>query len=138
LREQARGKLARIPWNENFSVNEEFIDQQNRKMLAIINDYYESMQKGTALTVFESIIERIIDYSKTLHKYEEELMKSIGFSDLQAHQQAHIDLTSRAEQELEKYRRDKSNYSYHDLSALLKEWLVRHILTQDQKIKDYL
>jgi len=130
--------LARIQWNENFSVNEKFIDQQNQKMLDIINDYYESIQKGTALSVFESIIERIIEYSNTLHSYEEELMKSIGFTDLQQHKQAHTDLKNRLQEELEKYRRDKINYPYHDLSSLMKEWLVGHIVMLDRKIKEYL
>ena len=125
--------MAKILWSDYFSVNDEFIDGQNQKMIAIINDFYESIQKGLSVSATESILNRLEDYASTQHPYEEELMKSIHFSELEAHQQAHCDFNKRLMNEHKKYLNDRSSYPAHDLSSFLKEWLVNHILQQDKK-----
>jgi len=130
--------LARILWNDYFSVNDEFIDQQNRKMIAIINDFYESIQKGSSVSMIESILNRLADYANAQHPYEEELMKSINYSELEAHQQAHIDFNKRLMDEHQKFLQNRSAYPVHDLSSFLKEWLVNHILQVDKKFAPHI
>ncbi|MBU0712838.1 bacteriohemerythrin [bacterium] len=125
--------MAKILWSDYFSVNNEFIDGQNQKMIAIINDFYESIQKGSTVSETESILNRLEDYASAQHPYEEELMKSINFSELEAHQQAHVDFNKRLMNEHQKYQQNRSTYPVHDLSSFLKEWLVNHILQQDKK-----
>jgi len=130
--------LAKILWNDYFSVNDEFIDLQNQKMIAIINDFYESIQKGSAVSATESILNRLVDYANIQHPYEEELMKSINYSELEAHQQAHVDLNTRLMNECQKYQQDHSTYPVHTLSTFLKEWLVNHIIGMDKKIEPFI
>ena len=102
-------------------------------MITIINDLYESIQKGSTVSVTESILHRLAEYAKVQHPYEEELMKSVHYSELEAHQQAHIDFKKRLMNESEKYEQNRSTYPVHDLSTFLKEWLVNHILQVDKK-----
>jgi len=125
--------VAKILWNDYFSINEEFIDRQNQKMIAIINDFYESIQKGSAVSVTESILKRLEDYAHTQHPYEEELMKSVNYSELETHHQAHCDFSKRLISEHEKYLQNRSAYPAHSLSRFLKDWLANHILQLDKK-----
>ncbi|MCK4639837.1 MAG: hemerythrin family protein [Candidatus Marinimicrobia bacterium] len=130
--------MARILWNDYFSVNDDFIDRQNQKMIAIINDFYESIQKGSSVSVIESILNRLVDYANAQHPYEEELMKFINYSELEAHHQAHIDFNKRLMNEYHKYQQNHSAYPVHTLSTFLKEWLVNHILQVDKKFAPHI
>jgi len=129
--------MAKFLWMDTFSIDDEHTDNQHKKLVEIANDFYESLQRRQALSVVESIIIRLYDYTKVHFADEEKLMESLNYPGLEEHHQTHIDLIKKIDDELVKYEKDKAIYPIHDMCAFIKDWLVNHILGMDKKIEPY-
>ena len=127
-------------WKENFSVGDEVIDAQHKKLLAQINKILDAVVFGVeANDVQAKMIPFLDQYIKEHFSYEEEYMKKIGYPHLDEHVKMHGDF-------IQMYYKFKSEFNdgtnkdklISDIESYVGEWWINHIGKEDKKYHLYL
>ncbi len=130
--------MAQIRWNEQFSVTNEFIDNQHKQIISIINDLYESQRKDDQFETMESIFIRLKEYANTHFRDEEKLLAEWQYPNLKEHHEAHQKLINKLLEEQKEFINMKKQYPIRQLLSFIKEWLVDHLYTMDKKYIPYI
>lgn len=129
--------MALINWEEKFQVNLNLIDNQHKKLVAILNRLHESMSKGKGSEVLESVIKDLITYTKTHFADEEKLMIENKYSQYDSHYIEHSNFITKVEQVYNDLSAGKIGLSM-ELMYFLKNWLLNHIMVVDKKFGDFM
>ncbi len=123
------GKM--ITWSRSFSVGVSQMDSEHQRLVDIINNLYAAMRSGRSKDAIGSILNELVDYTKTHFSHEERLMKESGFSGYDEQKRAHEELLSQALEIQGKYRTGTA--IGQEVMTFLKNWLVNHIQGMDKK-----
>ncbi len=125
-----------IDWTEEFSVGVERIDHQHKGLIKLINNLHQAMRVGKGRVVISETLDKLIEYTATHFKTEEELFKKYQYSEFSIHKKEHDDF-------VEKVLKFKKDYDSNHLMLtfevmdFLKNWLVKHILGSDKNYKEF-
>jgi len=131
--------MSQITWDDSYSVNNDAIDAQHKQWIAIYNRLDQAMLTGSLADlaqVREEILQAMMEYASYHFRQEEEYMKEIGYPDIVAHKRIHTDFDDR----LYNYNRMIRNGELvlnSELIAIIKNWLLDHILKTDMKYRDF-
>ncbi|HFQ80544.1 MAG TPA: bacteriohemerythrin [Desulfobacterales bacterium] len=127
--------MSKIEWQDEFSVHNEDIDRQHQKWLAIYNKMHVTMMEGDndALdSLGQKALDEMEDYAQKHFAFEEDYMQQLGYTELSAHQLLHKNFYTM----LNKFRQDMTDgeivLNSHIIKTV-KNWLLSHILVEDQK-----
>ena len=123
-----------VEWQDHYSVGDPSLDAQHRQIIALVNEMYEGMQQHKGRAVLTGILDRLLEYTLTHFKYEEQVMREHGFPDLAQHAAVHARMQKRTED----LREHVHLVTGHDLLRFLKEWWVEHIQGIDRKYAPYM
>jgi hemerythrin len=129
--------MAFIDFSEKISVGVVVIDDQHKKLIAIINDLHEAMTTGKGKIVVNDVLLRLIDYTKMHFGTEEKLMAQYNYPDKALHEKQHADLVAQVGQLYAKGQEGKVSVTV-DTMVFLKDWLNHHILETDKKFSAFL
>jgi hemerythrin len=129
--------MAFMDWNNDLSVNINEIDEQHKKLLALINELHEAMKSGRGKEVTEKTLAGLIQYVGTHFTKEEDLMERYNYPGLLAHKGEHAKLTLQAKDIHQQFQQGKAVVNV-ELMNFLKSWLRNHILGTDKKYAPYL
>lgn len=132
--------MAFINWTDQMSVGSDFIDEQHKELLNILNRLMDSMVHRKAddeKEEIKSILKALTHYTRFHFASEEKLMESIGFPDLSEHKQIHENFVHRVMEFEENFRNGKFGLDI-EMMGFLKDWLVHHIMETDKKYTGYL
>jgi len=122
-----------IEWQQSYSVGNEVLDDQHKKLLGLCKNAVQCMSdespEGTLL--FHSTLKELSDYVRTHFKTEETLMKACGYPQLAQHQREHDKYHDRLTDLLVKASWgdiDRDGLHHH-----LSHWWSEHILGSDKK-----
>lgn len=119
-------------WRDDFSVGEPTMDAQHLRLLDLINQLDELVQKGGDPSDLSPVLDGVIDYTKTHFSAEEAYLEEIRFPDLEEHKQAHALLLS----QVMELRGDALSGDPRVMTRLLlflQTWLLGHIATVDKQ-----
>lgn len=122
-----------IQWNERISVGVEQFDDDHQKLVALLNNLFDSMQSGCAKHVLGPILDETIDYTRTHFSREENEMIKHGFQEFATHKREHDELTRRVMDVQAKFHQDQTASLSMEVMNFLKNWLVKHIQGTDRK-----
>ena len=129
--------MAFIEWKSEFSVGVLEIDEQHRKLLAIINHLHESMKAGNDSGELSRVVDELLNYTRFHFAFEEQLMERVGYPDAPEHRRRHQAMVARVVQ----FQADAANaralFSMK-LMEFLKYWLSKHILETDMAYGDFI
>lgn len=125
----ASGKL--INWSRSYSVGVKQMDDEHKRLIDIINNLYAAMRGGRSRDAIGTILDELIDYTKTHFGREEKIMQEIGYSGFDEQKREHIALIKQVEEIQSKYR--AGNALGQEVMAFLKSWLINHIQGLDKK-----
>jgi len=131
--------MSQITWDDSYSVNNDAIDAQHKQWIAIYNRLDQTMLSGSLADlaqVREEILQAMMEYASYHFRQEEEYMKEIGYPDIVAHKRIYTDFDDR----LYNYNRMIRNGELvlnSELIAIIKNWLLDHILKTDMKYRDF-
>ena len=112
------------------------MDEQHKKLIQLINDFYNAYQSGTTEEV-PALMEGVIKYTKVHFSREEKLIKQHGFPEYDSHKAEHDDFAKKAIAMNQKYiSGDKSIAG--EMAVVLSNWLTNHIVINDKKYGVYL
>ena len=129
--------MSLIEWTPALSVGVARLDEQHRTLVAMINELHDAMAARHGKEVVGSILDRLVEYTHTHFKDEEQLLAQQGYPGLAAQKEEHGRLVGRVQQLQEKLHAGKPLVSV-EVMTFLKGWLVEHIQHEDARYGPYL
>jgi hemerythrin len=129
--------MSLIQWAPKFSVNIKEIDQQHQKLMALVNELYDSMTAGHGKEALGKVLGELITYTVYHFATEEKLFQTHAYPETAAHKAEHDKLTQTAKDLKEKFDSGKGQITV-EVMNFLKNWLNNHILGTDKKYSAYL
>ena len=123
------GKL--INWSRSYSVGVSQMDSEHQRLIDIINNLYTAMRSGRSKDAIGTILDELVDYTKTHFAHEERLMQESGFTGIDEQKRAHEALISQVLEIQGKYR--SGTALGQEVMNFLKEWLKNHIQGMDKR-----
>lgn len=128
-------------WKDEFSVNIESIDKQHKELFKIGNMLYDILSLKDEIDRYDEIVtvlEKMKEYAVYHFSYEEKLMKENDYPEFEDHKKKHEEFMEMAASIDEEYIDQKQNEISMDLLMFVANWIEKHILNVDMKLKDYL
>jgi hemerythrin len=119
-------------WSPEYSVNINTIDAQHQELVNILNRLFVAVAKREGDKVIASILDALVDYTKTHFALEERLMQQAKYKDLDAHKLEHRKLIEELDRLCKKHLIDEKPI-YFEMLGFLKTWLKDHIQGVDKR-----
>jgi hemerythrin len=124
--------MALIEWNSSLSVGIELIDNQHKKLVALINDLNEAMKLGKGSTIIKNIIDELISYTISHFATEEKYFKQFNYADTQVHVAEHEAFVRKVSDFVDDLNEARLSLSISVMN-FLRDWLKNHIMVVDKK-----
>ncbi|MDK2957920.1 MAG: hemerythrin [Desulfovibrionales bacterium] len=124
-------------WSESLSVGDGTIDSQHQRMIEMINELYDAMERQEGAASAEGLVASLRAYAREHFTEEEQTMERIGFPDLAAHREQHAAYI-RQIHDYEQSIQTGESPNILDMSRFLCNWLLKHIKGSDQNYAPYL
>lgn len=121
-----------ISWRDSLSVGITEIDEQHKRLVAIINKLFDAMSQGKSKDVLHAIFSELSNYVVTHFGLEEKYMKQFGYDEYDYHKQEHTAFIQKLNDFKIQFNSGKGSVTL-ELLNFLKDWLLKHILGTDRK-----
>ena len=125
-----------IVWDNNYSVGFELFDKQHQKLVEMINDLYAAFLSGEAHKKAPTIINKMINYTDYHFKSEEKYFDMYNFPFSEEHKEIHKSFVNKVRELKHGIENGKVTVSY-DIMNFLRQWLIEHIMGEDQKYTEF-
>lgn len=123
----------KIEWKDEYTVGEVDLDFHHRQLLEYLNQLMESSgYENKNSRGVEEIFDDLVRYTEYHFSAEERYMELYQYPELTDHQKYHEEFTLGLTGLGKELKKDIPEVS-RKLTLYLKNWLVRHILTEDKK-----
>lgn len=128
---------ALMTWKEQYSVHIAEIDQQHKKLIALINQLGEAMSRGKGREVIGEVLNQLITYCASHFATEERLFALYNYPEAAEHKEKHEKVTAKVLALQKEMQGGKMTISM-EVMDFLEQWLDKHILGTDMKYSAYL
>jgi len=123
-----------LEWQDKYNVGVAAIDEQHQAIFAMINNLYESLNKGVYNSGnVGSVLIPIAECIKYHFQTEEKLMMEINFPEYHCHKTLHERLTEPLMAFIIKLKKNEK-VDINEFLGFIKEWFLAHISAEDIKI----
>jgi hemerythrin len=127
-----------LTWTEEMSVGVRQLDDDHKRLIAMINDLHDGMVAGQNRAVVGDILRRLAKYAIVHFRHEEQYFDQTGYPGAAAHKRAHEELKTRVAAEIEKYLSGSGVGHARQLINFLREWWKHHIQETDKSYTAHL
>ncbi|HEY1931207.1 MAG TPA: bacteriohemerythrin [Acetobacteraceae bacterium] len=127
-----------LTWTEKLSVGVTALDDDHKRLVAMINELFDSMQAGQGREVLGRILDGLVQYTKMHFAREESFFAKTSYAAAAAHKQEHDALTRQVLDVQRKYAAGAQAALTLEILQFLKNWLIQHIQGSDQKYRMHL
>lgn len=122
-----------LRWQESYSIGIPVLDADHKILFNLINQLFDAREEGQTREVVGSIFNVLVEYGVGHVRREEHLMQACGYPRSAEHRQAHLDLARQVEKFRQAYEGGR-HAAVDEMLALVKNWLVDHIVGEDTQI----
>ncbi|CAA6604796.1 putative hemerythrin-like, metal-binding (MHR) protein (Bacteriohemerythrin) [Rhodospirillaceae bacterium LM-1] len=123
-----------IEWDDSLLVGETTIDEQHKLLAEQLNRLHASLVHHAQLEEVVALLKAVLQHIEIHFAYEERLMTSIGYKNMNSHLALHAHLL----EDLRSVIRDVASRRYEELEEMLenylKFWLLDHIQHVDKPL----
>ena len=127
-----------IEWSDELALGIPPIDEQHKKLVDMLNDFYGKLEKGERGEAIHEFLTELEEYLNYHLDYEERFMEKIGFPEVKNHKKTHEMFKKLYSEEKEKYIKEGNIKAIRELVAFTYSWLFSHIMKTDKKYIKYL
>jgi hemerythrin len=127
--------MALIVWNDKLSLKIKSIDDQHKKLIELINDFYENITNRSNKENVSQVLSGLKKYIEEHFAYEEKYMKFYHYPDFDSHKKEHDFFIKKVEDIEEKLNSEQIILSL-DITSFLFDWLKKHIMISDKKYSE--
>ncbi len=124
-------------WTPEFSVNIRKVDEQHKKLIALINELHDARVAGHGRDEIVPVLQGLADYAREHFGMEEDLMAMHGYPKYLSHKAAHYGFAHKVMEFRQQYEEGSITISM-DILDFMKDWLSYHILHTDMEYAPYL
>jgi hemerythrin-like metal-binding protein len=131
------GKKILIKWDKSYELGIEIIDEQHKKLVDIISNFYNAFATSQEHEKIGTVINELVNYTIFHFIAEEEMFKNSSYPDVENHIKKHVEFT----ENLKNYQKEVSNGNLttsYDMVTYLRDWLIQHIMKTDTTYLPYL
>jgi len=129
--------MARLEWMPALGVGNTELDEEHKKLFALINRLDEAGEMGADRTVLRDVAEELVRYIHVHFSHEEGLFTSKGYPGASGHVDEHRAFVARVA-EFHARIIEGDHGSAAGMAEFLKSWLTRHISLSDRKYKPWI
>ncbi len=129
--------IKQIKWSEEYSIGIEYIDQDHKKLLHLLNQFSIAYDYAQCEEFEREALTELVSYTKYHFKREEKLMEDYGYPGLAEHREEHQAMIDTVEDYVKIYN-EQGHDSLKQVTNLLTFWLINHIKESDKQYRDYL
>jgi len=121
-----------INWKKNFNTNVAEIDEQHQRLVALINELYESYVEKKHKDTVGKVIKELVDYTVYHFDTEEKYFKQFNYE----HTEEHINEHKSFIDEVTKFNKNfgkNEGILTTEVLLFLQKWITSHILGSDMK-----
>lgn len=126
-----------MEWIDDYNIGVAIIDNQHKKLAGTITKLQDSLSTDYVNRQMAETLKFIVSYTQHHFSAEEEFMQSINYPDLNQQIKLHQKLIADVKLTLIKIK-NKEQINPGDLIKFLMNWLTKHILEEDLKIRHYI
>ena len=123
--------MSLFDWDDSLSVGIEEIDEQHKRLLALLNDLNEALLHSDAKGGYARARAGALAYAREHLSQEEALMRQTGFPRYDRHKTQHEEFMAHVNI-LPEHPGRLDREAAEMLLAFLRDWLVEHIMGGDQ------
>ena len=127
-----------IIWTERMSVGVKLLDNDNKKLILLINHLHDGLVSERAKPELDRIFQRLIRSTRVHFAHEEHLLLETGYPGAMAHKQEHDRLLKQVDELYQRFRAGVPLSIYIDGMDILEDWLANHLFGSDQKYGPFL
>ena len=128
--------MAFINWTDSLSVGVSELDNQHKRLIAIINDLSEAMKKGKGKDVLGRIMSSLINYTQTHFTAEENYFEKYNYPQSSSHKGEHTAFVKKVSEVKAGFDAGKLSVTVETMN-FLRDWLKNHIMGTDQKYTQF-
>ena len=124
--------IGNLLWEEKYSVGVKLIDDQHKMMFETINTLIDILGGVPQKNEIDEIISKLVEYKKFHFATEEKYFDDFNYENAEEHKAKHRDFNNKLD-ELVAKNKDDSIILAFGLIDFLEDWLLDHLITEDQK-----
>lgn len=126
-----------IQWDESYSVKNDTIDQQHKKLFSLINEFNQNVSLDSANEKMEKLLQGLKDYIVFHFKTEEMYLKMCNYPHYEQHKKEHEKFIEKVADIEHKYLNGTfTNLS--EITAFFKAWITHHIKKSDGDYTEFI
>jgi hemerythrin-like metal-binding protein len=127
-----------LEWTEDMSVGVKVIDDDHKKLIDMLNELNDGILAGKTSDALESVIDKLLRYTKYHFAREERFFAETGYPDGATHKAEHDLLARRVSNLQMRFETGQSFILSTETMEFLKNWLIDHIMGSDQQYGPHL
>jgi hemerythrin len=120
-------------WTPDLSVNVKVLDDDHKKVFAMINELEETIMAGHSKEVLETVLGRLMEYTMIHLAREEEFFAKTGYVKAQEHKKEHDRMIMRVQDIQGRFKDGPVAMLSLELRSFLQDWWIIHIQGSDKK-----
>jgi len=125
-----------MSWNDNFSVNNEELDNHHKELISILNRLYGECLEVDSDNCVGPKLDELLAYADYHFKAEEQYMRRIEYFEIDSHIEMHNGFIFKLE-EIKRIPHASELESTRELIVFIGKWLLHHVLVEDKKYALY-
>lgn len=122
--------MAYMTWNDSLSVGVREIDDQHKKLIKMINDFYENISDNNRAV--SRLLASLAEYTVYHFKTEEKYMDRFNYPGTDAHKNEHRLFVEKVTDVKTRFDAGKMVISY-EITNFVKDWVIKHVMGSDKK-----
>jgi hemerythrin len=119
-------------WDSSYSVGIQEMDDQHRKLIEIINELGQTLDRGENRDAAVKVLNGLVAYTKEHFALEELYFRQFDYEKTDEHINEHVDLVAQVEKLIYQFE-TTGKFDIPNVIEFLKTWLLEHILGADQE-----
>jgi hemerythrin len=130
--------MSLVEWNEKLSVGVSIIDDEHKKIVAMLNELYGAIQSKQTEEALGKVLDGLVAYTASHFNHEEALFAKTGYAGAAEHKKEHASLTEQVLAAQKRYQESATGTLPIEVLNFLRKWLLTHIHCTDKKYGPHL
>jgi hemerythrin-like metal-binding protein len=127
-----------IVWRDDYSVSDDSVDMQHKRIIGVINSVYVLAKNGGTREEIGKILVDLKRYTETHFEHEENVMRMAGYPDVKQHEALHKTMAEKTAALCLVQQKSATGIMADEVLDFLKDWWINHIRGADMQYAPFL